>query len=97
MIECTGNFTYDWHLFQIMDECKSGIQYIFQTRSPYTFAISGTGHAGMEAAVVNLVEPGDVVAVATNGIWGTYKDTRKTLHYLRFMPITLIVCIYDLF
>jgi len=40
---------------KIMDETKAGIQYLFQTSSRYTFAISGTGHSGMEAALVNLV------------------------------------------
>ena len=29
-----------------------------------------SGHAAMEAAVVNMVEPEDVVAVGTSGIWG---------------------------
>ena len=32
--------------------------------------VSGTGHAGMEAAIVNLVEPGDTVLVLKTGIWG---------------------------
>ena len=41
-----------------------------QTKSKYAFAISGTGHCGMEAMVFNMVEPGDVVLVADHGIWG---------------------------
>ena len=36
-----------------------------------TFAISATGSAGMEATVVNLVEPGDPVVVCVNGVFGT--------------------------
>lgn len=55
---------------KIMDDVKAGIQYAFQTKNPVTLAISGTGHAGMEAALVNLVERGDVVLVGVNGIWG---------------------------
>ncbi|KAI8516976.1 hypothetical protein Bbelb_055570 [Branchiostoma belcheri] len=55
---------------QIMDEVKAGIQYAFQTRNELTLAVSGTGHAAMEAAVVNMVEPGDVVLVAVHGLWG---------------------------
>ena len=35
-----------------------------------TLAISGTGHAGMEAAVANAVEPGDIMLVGVNGLWG---------------------------
>lgn len=55
---------------QIMDEVKEGIQYIFQTNNSLTLAISGTGHAAMEATCCNLLEPGDVVLVAWNGTWG---------------------------
>jgi alanine-glyoxylate transaminase/serine-glyoxylate transaminase/serine-pyruvate transaminase len=35
-----------------------------------TLAISGTGSAGMEAAVVNLIEPGDSMLVCVNGVFG---------------------------
>ena len=35
-----------------------------------TFAVSGTGSAGMEAAVVNLIEPGDSMVVCVNGVFG---------------------------
>ena len=57
--------------FKIMDEVKQGLQYTFQTDSPYTLCVSGTGHAGMEAAIANLVEPGETVIVGNKGIWGT--------------------------
>lgn len=53
-----------------MDEIKLGIQYAFQTKNPLTLAISGTGHCAMEAAILNVVEPGDKVLVAVNGFWG---------------------------
>jgi len=36
-----------------------------------TLAASGTGSAGMEAAVVNLIEPGDEMIVCVNGVFGT--------------------------
>jgi alanine-glyoxylate transaminase / serine-glyoxylate transaminase / serine-pyruvate transaminase len=45
-------------------------RYMFQTSSPYTLMVSGTGHAGMEAAVANLLEPGEKIIVGVNGIWG---------------------------
>jgi len=41
-----------------------------QTTNNMTLAISGTGHAGMEAAVANAVEPGDIMLVGVNGLWG---------------------------
>ena len=54
---------------QIMDEVQEGLRYLFQTASNYTLCASGTGHAGMEMAIANLVEPGDKVLVGVNGIW----------------------------
>jgi len=56
--------------FDIMDDTKAGIQYAFQTENSLTFAVSGTGHAGMECALVNLLEPGESLLVVHNGIWG---------------------------
>ena len=55
---------------EIMDDIKAGLQYAFQTTNTLTIAVSGTGHAGMEAAMVNVVEPGDRVLVLKHGIWG---------------------------
>lgn len=49
---------------------QEGLRYFFQTSSPYTLLVSGTGHAGMEAVVANLLEPGDKIIVGVNGIWG---------------------------
>eukprot|EP00889_Picochlorum_renovo_P004271 jgi/Picre1/31301/NNA_006654.t1 len=55
---------------KIMDEIQEGLRYLFQTKSPYTLCVSGTGHAGMEACIANLVEPGETVIVGNKGIWG---------------------------
>jgi len=43
---------------------------VFRTVNPRTFAISGTGRAGMEAGIASLVEPGDRVLVANCGRFG---------------------------
>ncbi len=43
---------------------------VFRTKNEMTMAISGTGSAGMEAAVVNLIEPGDSMVVCVNGVFG---------------------------
>lgn len=53
-----------------MNDIKSGLQYLFQTQNRTTLAVSGTGHSAMECAIFNVVEPGDSVLVAVNGIWG---------------------------
>ena len=53
-----------------MADITAGLQYLFQTCNSLTLAVSGTGHAGMEAAFVNLVETGDRVLILKNGMWG---------------------------
>ena len=53
-----------------MDDCKAGIQYVFQTKNTMTLALSSTGHSGMECVMTNLIEKGDKVLIANNGIWG---------------------------
>lgn len=54
----------------LMDEVRGMLQQIFLTKNTMTLAVSGTGSAGMEACVVNLVEPGDEVIVCVNGVFG---------------------------
>lgn len=54
----------------MMDELKEMIRYAMQTRNALTVPISAPGSAGMEAAFVNLVEPGDTVVVCQNGVFG---------------------------
>ena len=56
---------------QIMDELQAMLRTLFRTENPMTFAVSGTGSAGMEAIVVNLVEPGDRMVVGVNGVFGS--------------------------
>uniref|UniRef100_A0A8C5G9Y3 Alanine--glyoxylate aminotransferase n=2 Tax=Gouania willdenowi TaxID=441366 RepID=A0A8C5G9Y3_GOUWI len=57
-------------MYGIMNDIKKGIQYAFQTENKMTISMSGSGHAAMECAVFNAVEPGESVLVAVNGIWG---------------------------
>ena len=56
---------------KIMEETKAGLQYVFQTRNEYTLAITGAGHAAMEASIMNLVERGERILVCVNGMWGS--------------------------
>jgi serine---pyruvate transaminase len=54
---------------EIFNECVAGLKYVFQTENDVlVFASSGTG--AMESAVVNLVNPGDKVIVASVGNFG---------------------------
>ena len=54
-----------------MSETQQLLRDVFQTENALTIPVSGTGSAGMEACFVNLVEPGDQVAVVVNGVFGT--------------------------
>lgn len=55
----------------VMNDIQTLLRHVFQTTNRFTIAISGTGSAGMEASIVNLVEPGDAVVVGINGVFGT--------------------------
>lgn len=54
----------------LMDEIKQLLQYAFNTQNAFTIALSAPGSAGMEACIVNLIEPGDKVIVCINGVFG---------------------------
>src|SRR5712692_11628234 len=54
----------------LLDETCDRLRQVFRTDNPLTLPISGTGSAGMEAAFVNTVGPGDVVVVGVNGLFG---------------------------
>jgi alanine-glyoxylate transaminase/serine-glyoxylate transaminase/serine-pyruvate transaminase len=54
----------------LMDEIKLLMQYTFKTENRLTLPVSAPGSAGMEAAFVNLVQPGDKVIVCQNGVFG---------------------------
>lgn len=60
----------DPYYLQIMDEMQTMLREVFRTQNQLTMAISGTGSAGQEATIVNLVEPGDSVVVCVNGVFG---------------------------
>src|ERR1043166_8297708 len=55
---------------QCMDDVQSLLRYVFETENRVTIPISATGSAGMEAALVNVIEPGDEVVVCINGVFG---------------------------
>ncbi|MBW3590685.1 MAG: alanine--glyoxylate aminotransferase family protein [Actinobacteria bacterium] len=61
----------DPEYLKIMDETRSMIQAVYSTKNEMTMATSGTGSAGMEMCVVNLIEPGDEMIVGVNGVFGT--------------------------
>jgi alanine-glyoxylate transaminase/serine-glyoxylate transaminase/serine-pyruvate transaminase len=60
----------DPQFLEIMNETQEMLRQVFQTRNTLTFPVSGTGSAGMETCVVNLIEPGDRMLVCVNGVFG---------------------------
>lgn len=60
----------DPYYLEIMNAMQRMLQAVFRTKNPMTLAVSGTGSAGMETTVVNLIEPGDSMVVCVNGVFG---------------------------
>lgn len=54
----------------VLDETCERLRSVFRTGNALTLPVSGTGSAGMEAAFVNLVHPGDPVVIGVNGLFG---------------------------
>ncbi len=55
----------------VMDETAQLLRYVYQTRSATCMTLPGTGGAAMEAAMVNLIQPGDNAVVCINGLFGS--------------------------
>lgn len=53
----------------IMNETREMLKEVFRTKNELTIALSGTGSAGMEASLVNLLEPGDKAVVCIAGLF----------------------------
>ena len=60
----------DPYFLQVMNETQEMLRQVFRTENQLTLAVSGTGSCGMEACVVNLIEPGDRMVVCVNGVFG---------------------------
>src|SRR5215470_16131000 len=60
----------DPQFLEIMNETQELLRNTFRTSNRLTLPVSGTGSAGMEACVVNLIEPGDRMVVCVNGVFG---------------------------
>ncbi len=60
----------DPYFVQLMDETMDALRQVYRTRNHHTLPISGTGSAGLEAIMLNLLEPGDSAVVCVNGYFG---------------------------
>ncbi|MCU0228809.1 MAG: alanine--glyoxylate aminotransferase family protein, partial [Bryobacterales bacterium] len=76
----------DAYFFEVAEDIRRMLQTAFGTRNAFTLAISGTGSAGMEAAIANLTEPGMRFAVFANGYFSdrmTEMATRQGAEVVR--------------
>ncbi len=60
----------DPEFLRLMNEIMAGLRSVFETENRLTLPMSGTGSAGMETCLVNLLEPGDRAAICINGVFG---------------------------
>ncbi|MDG2385322.1 MAG: alanine--glyoxylate aminotransferase family protein [Pirellulaceae bacterium] len=73
VLEALGRGTVghlDPYYLEVMDQLQQMLRELFQTKNEMTFAVSATGSAGMEATIVNLIEPGDSMIACVNGVFG---------------------------
>ena len=60
----------DPQFLALMTETQEMMRQVYRTANALTFPVSATGMAGMEACVVNLIEPGDKMVVCNKGFFG---------------------------
>src|SRR5580700_8062415 len=77
----------DPYFIQVMGEVQQLLKIAYGTNDGATLVISGTGSAGMEAAVANFVEPETRIAVFANGYFSdrlTEMAKRQGANVVRF-------------
>ncbi|MFZ0772049.1 MAG: alanine--glyoxylate aminotransferase family protein [Candidatus Sulfotelmatobacter sp.] len=77
----------DPYFIQVMGDVQQLLKTAYGTKDGATLVISGTGSAGMEAAVANFVEPGTKLAVFANGYFSdrlTEMAKRQGANVVRF-------------
>ncbi len=61
----------DPYFVRMLSDTAELLRRLFGTTNQATFAVSGTGFSGMEAALVNILEPGDTIITGISGFFGT--------------------------
>jgi alanine-glyoxylate transaminase/serine-glyoxylate transaminase/serine-pyruvate transaminase len=70
----------DPEFLKILDETQALLRHVFQTENAWTLPVSGTGMAGMETLLANLLAPGDRLLVAAAGFFGNRLDEVARRH-----------------
>ena len=77
----------DPYFIQVMGDVQQLVKMAYGTSDGATLVISGTGSAGMEAAVANFVEPGTKITIFANGYFSdrlTEMAKRQGANVVRF-------------
>jgi alanine-glyoxylate transaminase/serine-glyoxylate transaminase/serine-pyruvate transaminase len=78
----------DDYYLGVMDETGALLREVFQTTNAATFALPATGGSGMEAALINLLEPGDTVVVGDGGFFAhRMVDIAERLHDVKIVVV----------
>lgn len=60
----------DPELFTLLDGLRANLRTLYGTQNEFTIPLTGTGMAGMECCLSNLVEPNDNVVIGVHGFFG---------------------------
>src|SRR6476661_1757021 len=60
----------DPELFDLMEALRADLRLVYGTKNAFTIPLTGTGMAGMESCLANLLEPGDRILIGVNGFFG---------------------------
>jgi alanine-glyoxylate transaminase/serine-glyoxylate transaminase/serine-pyruvate transaminase len=78
----------DPYFLEVMDETAALLCRVFQTTNAATFALPATGGSGMEAALINLLEPGDAVVIGDAGFFAhRMVDIAQRLHDVKVVVV----------
>ncbi|MBE8182813.1 MAG: alanine--glyoxylate aminotransferase family protein [Candidatus Portiera sp.] len=60
----------DPDFIDMTEDLKQMLQQAFKTENSYTIPLSSPASAAMEAAIINILEPGEKIIVCRNGVFG---------------------------
>src|SRR5437588_13613 len=78
----------DPYYLGVMDHTADLLRQVFQTSNQATLALPASGGSGMEAGLINLLEPGDTVVVADAGFFAhRMVDIARRLHEIKVVVV----------
>src|ERR1700681_1183009 len=79
----------DPYFLAVMEETADLLRRVFQTTNRATLALPATGGSGMEASLINLLEPGDTVVIGNAGFFAhRMVDIAARLHDVKSIVVS---------